>query len=88
MLKKSVCWQSASANSRNTFSVVMFFVAKEFVWVDLSKRVWSVNKLLRATVVERNLEVAGLFFTPYDNMLQLLVPIEIMLTIVLLVQIF
>ena len=66
----------------------MGFVAKEFFWVNLSKGIGPVNKLLRAAVVERNLEVTGILLAPNHHVLQLLVPVEVVLAIVLRVQIF
>ena len=68
--------------------MVVGFVAKEFFWVNLSKGIWPVNKLLRAAVVERNLEVTGVLLAPNNHVLQLLVPVEVVLAIVLRVQIF
>ena len=68
--------------------MVVGFVAKEFFWVNLSKGIRPVNKFLRAAIVERNLEVTGLLLAPNHHVLQLLVPVEVVLAIVLLVQIF
>ena len=68
--------------------MVVGFVAKEFFRVHLSIGIRPVNELLRAAVVERNLEVTGTLLAPDNHVLQLLVPVEVVLAIVLLVKIF
>ena len=67
--------------------MIVFLVTKKLLRVAFSKSVRPINELLGTAILERDLKVTRLLLASYHCVLQLHVPVDVVLAVVLFVEI-